>query len=94
MSSSPPASGPEGIRPAVIKSPAIATTGDKYATAAMRVAPQRRTSATMSKNATAEDSTPAAKMDTVTFALNAAGAGAVSHTQAAASKITAEIKYW
>ncbi len=71
MNKSPTISAPEGIRPNAIISLAIATTGVKYVTEAMRVAPQRLISATISKNATAEENTPALIMDSTTLAVNA-----------------------
>ncbi len=82
------------MRPKAIMSLAMATTGVKYVTDAMRVAPQRRINATISRKATAEENTPALAIESTTLVLKAEAGGTGSKISETTSSTTAENKYW
>lgn len=94
ISSMPISSALCGVRPRNKMSVPMAIMGEKYVTDAIRVAPQRFKSAIMSKNATADENTPALTMESTNLVLKTdnAGVGSVSHETA--SKIPAAKIYW
>ena len=66
----------------------------KYVTDAIRVAPQRLIKATISRNATADENTPALIMETTTLVVKAEAGGIGSTNREIINSTTAENKYW
>ena len=90
----PISSGVCGVRPRNKMSVPMAMIGEKYVTDAIRVAPQRLIRAIISKNATAEENTPALTIESTSLVLKTAKAGVGSVIHETASKITAAKMYW
>ena len=93
IKSIPSSSAACGVRPRNRMSVAMAIIGEKYVIDAMRVAPHRRSKVIIKRNATADEKTPALKIESTNLVLNTAKVGAGSVPREIRNNTTAANTY-